>query len=86
MRTNSTSTGTSSGGLREEAHAQGVSLMEMVNRAIHGASRNVPRPASSTGVRPSRWGAPLRPIDNPLALADALDQNERTNTKLAKRR
>jgi hypothetical protein len=72
--------------LRDEAHAHGIPLKEMVNRVIR---RGLDAPKG--GVRRSyrcptfSMGAPLRPIDKALALADALEEDERA-WKLAQRK
>jgi hypothetical protein len=72
--------------LRDEARAAGVPFKEMVNRAIE---RGLKEP-KSVKAKPYRcpsfaMGIPLRPIDKALAIADALEDDERA-WKLAQRK
>jgi hypothetical protein len=62
--------------LRDEAHRQGVPFKELLNRAVR---RGVEAPAAERD--PYRCptfalGAPLRPLDRALALADSLEDEE----------
>jgi len=63
--------------LRAEAHRGGVSFKELLNRVLH---RGLAVPALGAGESyrcPTfAMGAPLRPLDKALALADALEDEE----------
>ena len=72
--------------LRAEAHTRGVPLKEMVNRVIQrGLSEHPVAERAPYRCPTFSMGAPLRPIDKALALADALEEDERA-WKLAQRR
>jgi hypothetical protein len=63
--------------LRAEAHRRGVSFKEMLHRAVRRGLEEVP----DTDAPPYRcptfaMGAPLRPLEKALALADALQDEE----------
>lgn len=70
--------------LRDEAHEEGTSFREVLNRVIRrGLSAD--RAASERYVCPTfPMGSPLRPLDKALALADALEDEEIAR-KLAQR-
>jgi hypothetical protein len=72
--------------LRDRAHAEGVPLKEMANRVIR-RGLDQPRPPARVPYECPTFsmGAPLRPIDKALALADALEEDERA-WKLAQRK
>jgi hypothetical protein len=64
--------------LREEAHRQGVTFKKLLNRVLR---RGLEGPAPE--LPPYRcpgfsMGAPLRPLDKALAVADALEAEERS--------
>jgi hypothetical protein len=72
--------------LREEAHARGVPLKELVNRVIQRGLDERPAERREPYQCPTfSMGAPLRPMDKALALADALEEDERAS-KLAQRK
>lgn len=63
--------------LRAEAHRRGMAFKELLNRVLDRGLEE--RPAD--GTTPYRcptfaMGAPLRPLDKALALADALEDDE----------
>lgn len=63
--------------LRAEAHQRGVPLKELLNRVLRRGLEERP----SARARPYRgptfaMGAPLRPLDKALALADSLEEEE----------
>ena len=63
--------------LRAEAHRQGVSFKEFLDRVLHrgleerAASRRTPYVCPTFAM-----GAPLRQLDKALALADSLEDEE----------
>jgi hypothetical protein len=72
--------------LRDEAHARGVSFKEILDRVIR---RGLQQPSAK---KPAQYicptfsmGEPLRSVDKALAVADALDDDER-GWKLAQRK
>ena len=72
--------------LRAEAQAQGMPLKELVNRVIQrGLSEHPAEERAPYRCPTFAMGAPLRPIDKALAVADALEEDERA-LKLAQRR
>jgi hypothetical protein len=63
--------------LRAEAHRHGLPLKDVVNRALRrgladGAAAKAPPYRAPTFA----MGAPLRPLDKALALADALEAEQ----------
>lgn len=72
--------------LRQKAHDEGLPLKEVLNRVIHRGLEQ-PRPKARQPYRCPTFsmGAPLRPLDKALALADALEDEERAR-KLRMRR
>lgn len=65
------------GRLRDEAHRRGVAFKTLLNAVVR---RGLERPPAA---RPKAYhcptfsmGAPLRPLDKALALADALEDDE----------
>ncbi len=63
--------------LRDEAHRRGVPFKELLNGVVRRGLEE--RPVGRT--KPYRcpefsMGAPLRPLDKALAIADALDEDE----------
>ena len=71
--------------LRNEAHRQGVPFKELLNRLLRRGL--VTRAPAVPPYRAPKFnlGAPLRPLDKALAVADALDEEERSR-KLTLRR
>ena len=71
--------------LRDEAHRRGVPFKELLNlllrRGLETPAPDLPR-YRCPGFA---MGAPLRPLDKALALADSLEEEERSR-KLALRR
>jgi len=62
--------------LRAEAHRQGVSVKTLLNRALRR-----PLEERRVAAKPYRcpsfaMGAPVRPLDKALAIADALQEEE----------
>ncbi len=71
--------------LRDQAHRQGIPFKNLLNRLLR---RGLDTPAPD--LPPYRcpefaMGAPLRPLDKALAVADALEEEERSR-KLSLRR
>lgn len=63
--------------LRAEAHRQGVSLKEFLNRVLQRGLEERPAGAATPYRCPTfAMGAPLRPLDKALALADSLEDDE----------
>ena len=64
--------------LRNQARSEGVAFKEMVNRVIERGLKE-PKQVKAKPYRcPSfAMGMPLRPIDKALAIADALEDDER---------
>jgi hypothetical protein len=73
--------------LRDHAHAEGIPFKEMVNRVIARGLDQRGRTARSAPYRCPTFalGIPFRPIDKALAIADALEDDERAS-KLAQRK
>lgn len=70
--------------LRDEAHQKGLSFKAVVNRTLRRGLEPAPSSSQPYECPTFRMGAPLRPIDKGLALADALEDEE-TTRKLAQR-
>lgn len=65
--------------LRDEAHERGVSFKEMVNRTIQRGLEEPPTVRRKPYRCPTfSMGKPLRSLDKALALADALEEDERS--------
>lgn len=63
--------------LRAQAHRQGVSFKEFLNRVLHRGMDERPAGGATPYVCPAfAMGPPLRPLDKALALADALEDEE----------
>ena len=70
--------------LRSEAHRQGVPFKVLLNRLLRRGIET-PTPAVPPYRAPEfSMGAPLRPLDKALSVADALEEEERA-AKLALR-
>ena len=72
--------------LRDQAHAEGIPFKEMVNRVIERGLKQRRQVKSAPYRCPTfALGMPLRPMDKALAIADALEDDERA-WKLAQRK
>lgn len=72
--------------LRAEARARDISLKELVNQVIRrGLEERPAEPREPYRCPTFSMGVPLRSIDKALALADALEEDERS-WKLAQRK
>ena len=66
--------------LRDEAHRQGVSFKEFLNRTLR-RGLEAPTGTSEPYLCPSfSMGAPLRPLDKALSLADSPEDEEIART------
>ena len=63
--------------LRDEAHRRGVAFKEFLNAVIRRGLERPPAGRPKPYHSPAHsMGAPLRPLDKALALADALEDSE----------
>jgi hypothetical protein len=63
--------------LRAEAHRRGIALKDVLNRALRRGLQDRPAAKAPPYRAPTfAMGAPLRPLDKALALADALEDEE----------
>lgn len=63
--------------LRAEAHRQGIAMKELLNRVLRrGLDERPPTRSKPYRCPTFAMGAPLRPLDKALALADALEEQE----------
>jgi hypothetical protein len=70
--------------LRDQAHQEGLSLKAVLNRALRRGLEPGQPEAEPYECPTFSMGAPLRPLDKGLAVADALEDEEITR-KLAQR-
>ena len=71
--------------LREEAHAKGIPLKDMVNRVSQAGLEGEEPPREKYVCPTFAMGTPLRGLDKALAVADALEEDQRA-WKLAERK
>jgi hypothetical protein len=63
--------------LRDAAHREGVSFKALLHRVLRrGLTMHAPAHPTPYAVPTVPMGAPLRPLDKALALADALEAEE----------
>jgi hypothetical protein len=71
--------------LRDEALAEGISFRAILNRTIRRGLETPTRRVEAYACPTFSMGAPLRPLDKALGLADALEDDE-TARALSQRR
>ena len=62
--------------LRDQAHAQGIPFKELLNRVLRLGLAATPEKTGAYVCTTFALGAPLRPLDKALALADSLEDEE----------